>query len=200
MTEEEALVHLIQTHRRTSGLKDFVRILLALELETWFQAQARSNQKRGGQMKASSNLTEADKLDVRSEIAAVAGVSTGNVSKAKQLLLHAHPELLRALHEGEVSIHRAWIWLQKPAQQLAQLELHQNMGGITRKINSLLQAHRHPASDEPLDVECILAAIAALDSERKTSIPVVEIGMPGEFMLISTGLRRALTSQGELMP
>jgi hypothetical protein len=61
MTEEEALLYFIQRQRRTSGLNDFTRILLALELAPWFKTQALSNQKRGGQLKASSNLTEAER-------------------------------------------------------------------------------------------------------------------------------------------
>jgi hypothetical protein len=81
--------------------------MLALDLESLFQEKARSNQRLGGQYKGSSNLTETDKLDVRSQIAAAAGVSVGNVSKVKQLEAAAHSELLQALHSGEVSIHRA---------------------------------------------------------------------------------------------
>ncbi len=145
-------------------------------------------------------MTEADKLDVRSEIAAVAGVSTGNVSKVKQLLLQAQPALLQALREGEVSIHRASIWLRKPKQQLDQFRLHQNLRGITRKVDSLLQAHRNSARDEPLDLQRILDALVAMDPERKTSILVAEIEILGEVLLISTGLRQALTNQGEFQP
>jgi len=57
-------------HRRSNGLNAFSRILLALELELDFKKKARSNQRSGGQAKGSSNLTEADRVDVRSEIAA----------------------------------------------------------------------------------------------------------------------------------
>jgi hypothetical protein len=49
----------------------------------------------GGQNKGSSKLTEAERLDVRREIAAAAGVSVGNVSKVKRLKVTAHPELLQ---------------------------------------------------------------------------------------------------------
>ena len=171
---------------------------MAQELEPWLREKARSNKQAGGQQKGSSNLTEADKLDVRSEIAAVAGVSTGNVSKVKQLLLHAQPALLQALREGEVSIHRAWIWLQKSDQQLDQLRLHENMRGITRQVDSLSQAHRHSAGDGPIDVARIFVPLAAMVHERTESILVAEVETPGEALLISAGLRRALTNQGGL--
>ena len=136
---------MLQKHRRSNGLNDFNRILLALELEPWLKQQARFNQQFGGQRKGSSNLTEADRLDVRSEIAAVAGVSTGNVSKVRQLASTAHPDLLEALRAGEISIHRASILLRKPEQQLEQLMLYRNLRGITRTVNTLLQAHCRPA-------------------------------------------------------
>jgi hypothetical protein len=202
MTEEEALLWIIQKHRRSNGLNAFSRILLALELEPWLKEQARSNQRAGGQNRGSSKLTEADKLDVRSEIATAAGVSAGNVSKVKQLAMHAHPSLLQALREGEVSIHRASVWLRIPEKQLDQLKLHQNMRGITRTIHSLQRRHRlyHPAREGHLDLQRIGSALAAMNTERKTSVLVSAIQAPGEILLLSTGLLRALESQGELQP
>jgi hypothetical protein len=110
VSEAEALQWILRTHQRSNGLSAFQKILLALDLEPSFQEKARSNQRAGGQHKASSNLKEADKLDVRREVAAVAGVSVGNVSKVKHLKLSAHTELLEALRTGEISIHRAWFW------------------------------------------------------------------------------------------
>jgi hypothetical protein len=142
MTEEEALLWLIQKHQRSDGLNAFCRILLALELEPWFKARARDNQQLGGQKKGSSNLAEADRLDVRSKIAAAAGVSTGNVSKVKHLASAAHPHLLEALRTGEVSIHKASVWLRKPDKQLVALGMHRNQRGIATTVNSLLRTHR----------------------------------------------------------
>ena len=40
LTESEALHWLLQKHRRSNGLNDFSRILLALELEPWFKEKA----------------------------------------------------------------------------------------------------------------------------------------------------------------
>lgn len=145
-------------------------------------------------------MTEADKLDVRSKIAAAAGVSAGNVSKVKQLTVHAPPSVLQALREGDVSIHRASLWLRTPEGQVDQLRLHRNLRGITRKIDSLLRAHRlsHSAKDGDLDLQRIGSALAAMSSERKTSVLVSRIQLPGEVLLLSTALLQALESQGEL--
>src|SRR5450432_4016125 len=110
LTDEEALHWLIQSHRPLRGLNSYSRVLLALDLEPSLQERARANQQAGGQTKGSSNLTEAQRLDVRSEIAAVAGVSTGNVTKAKQLRETAHPRVELAIRTGEISIHKGWQW------------------------------------------------------------------------------------------
>ena len=199
LPESEALYWLLQKHRRSNGMNAFSRILLALELEPWLKEQAKSNQRAGGKDKGSSKLTEADKLDVRSKIAAAAGVSAGNVSKVKQLEMHAHPDLLQALREGEVSIYRASGWLQTPGKQFDQLTLYRNLRGITRRIDSLLHVHRPPHStDGDLDIHRIGRALAAMGPQRKTSVVVSAIQLPGDVLLLSTRLLQVLESQGEL--
>jgi hypothetical protein len=198
LTEEEALLWLIQKHQRSDGLNAFCRILLALELEPWFKARARGNQQLGGQKKGSSNLTEADRLDVRTEIAAAAGVSAGNVTKVKHLSSAAHPDVLEALRAGGVSIHQAWVWLRKPDKQLDALGMQQNRSGIAKTVNSLLRAQGNSARGEHFDAQRIAAALARLDSEQSDTILVAEIKVPGVVLLVSTALRQALTSQGEL--
>jgi hypothetical protein len=200
LPEAEALHWLLQKHRRSNGLNDYNRILLALELEPWLKQQARFNQQLGGQRKGSSNLTEADRLDVRTRIASAAGASAGNVSKVRQLASTAHPDLLEALRAGEISIHRASLWLRAPAKQLDQLRLHQNRRGIARTINTLLRAHRlpHPASIGQLDIQRIGSALAAMAPERRDSVLVGAIQVPGEVLLLSTVLLHTLESQGDL--
>jgi hypothetical protein len=204
LTEEEALLWIIQKHQRSSSINDFGRILLALELEPSYKARARTNQQLGGKLKGSSNLTKANRLNVRSEVAAAAGVSPGNVFKVKQLAMHAHPALLQALREGEVSINLASGWLKIPEKQLDQLRLYRlylGKRGLTRKIDSLLRAHRptHPAREEHLDIQRIGSALAAMSPERKTSVLVSAIEVTGEVLLLSTGLLQALESLGELL-
>ncbi len=199
MTEEEALLWLIQKHQRSDGLNAFCRIFLALELEPWFKARARCNQQLGGQMKGSANLSEADRLDVRSEIAAAAGVSTGNVSKVKQLTSAAHPQVLEALRAGEVSIHMAWVWLQKPDKQLDALGMYRNRRTIKNTVNALLRAHHDVGPSEQLDAPHVAAALSRLGSKQIDSILVAEVRVPGVVLLVSTELRQALTSQSELI-
>jgi hypothetical protein len=123
LSDQEAILWLIHRHQGSRGINDFNRILLALELEPYFKDRARANQRFGGLMKGSSELTEAEKLDVRAELAAAAGVCVANVSKVKRFVSVAHPTILQALREGEVSIHLAHTWIQKPETQRDQFEL-----------------------------------------------------------------------------
>src|ERR1700751_4205628 len=57
MSEQEAIQYILQRHRRSNGLNDFIRICLGLELESFLKAK--------GRPKGSSNLTESGTLDVR---------------------------------------------------------------------------------------------------------------------------------------
>jgi ParB-like chromosome segregation protein Spo0J len=199
LAEEDALLWIIQKHQRHNGFNDFSRICLALELEPWLKERARYNQQLGGQHKGSSNLTEADHRDVRSQIADIAKVSTGNISKVRQLLSSAHPDVLAALRIGEVSIHRASLWLRPPERQIDYLRQHRNLRGITRTVNSLIQAHHRPVRDnKPFDLQRIATALAALDSAQRDSVLVAEVKVEGEVLLLSPGLRQSLEKQGEL--
>jgi hypothetical protein len=153
MSEEEALLHLIEKNRGSKGINDFIRILLALELEPWFRTRAKCNQRRGGREKGSSHLTEADRLDVRREISRAAGVSVGNVSKVKRLLLDAIPDLQDALRVGEIRISRAEVWARNsPTYQRRRLADYHHRRGIYRTINTLLKKHetRQPSICEGL--------------------------------------------------
>lgn len=78
-------------------------MLLALDLEPFLQERAWANQQDGGQSRGSSHLTEAHRIDVRSEIVSIADVSTGNVTKAKQLRERARPRVESAVRTGEIS-------------------------------------------------------------------------------------------------
>ncbi len=115
MSEEAALQYLLK--RRQTGLNDFVRISLSLELEPFLKNKARANQQAGGRKKVWSTLTEDASFDVRKEIARAAGVSVGNVTKVKQLVATADIEIIKALREKDLSIHRAWMWSKLPPDE-----------------------------------------------------------------------------------
>jgi hypothetical protein len=119
LNEEESLQFILTHHQRRTGWNDFIRIRLALTLEPHLQQRAVDNMRAGGRFKDSANLPEARHIDVREEIASVAGVCSRNVSDVKALLKVAHPRLIEALKDSTLRIYRATQFCKLPrAQQL----------------------------------------------------------------------------------
>jgi hypothetical protein len=202
LDEAEALLWIIQHSRQDQGLTPYCRIVLALDYEPSFRERARQNQRLGGQFKGSTALPEAQAIDCRREIARLAGVSEGTLAKVRRLLQTGRMELLEAVREGEVSIHCASVWLRNPEKQLDQLTLYRSMCGITRTIDSLLHRRRiaPPTATGQLDIQRIGSALAAMDTERTTSVLIGAIRTTGKVILLSDELLQALESQGELQP
>ena len=117
LSENETLQFIIRHHQPQRGWNDFIRIRLALKLEPYFQQKALYNIRTGGKYKGSTNLPEADRIDVRQEIAKVASTGTGNVSKVKAIMQSTHPSIIVALQNGVLRIHRAWQWRKLPKLQ-----------------------------------------------------------------------------------
>jgi hypothetical protein len=84
--EDESLQFILTHHQTRSGWNDFVRICLALTLETTLQQNALENMRAGGKLKGLANLPEAHRMDVRKEIARAAGVGDRNVGNARTIL------------------------------------------------------------------------------------------------------------------
>ena len=197
LTEPQSLQYLLDRHRRSSELNDFIRILLALDLEPWLAEKARSNQQAGGHHKGSSNLTEAQRIDVRSEIAKVAGVSVGNVTKVKQLIANLHPELLCALRSGEIRIHRAWLWSKEtPENQHRQLLDYRSARGIKKTIRGLISKHLEKAAP---DLSTLVAELSQLEPIVLDSINVVAIKASGMAVFVTEDLMEHLQSQRKLV-
>jgi hypothetical protein len=198
LTEEEALRWLIQSHRPSWGLNAFSRVLLVLDLEPFLQERARANQRIGGQHKGSSNLTEAQKMDSRSELAAAAGVSTGNIRKVKQLIESAHPMIKQALKAEEISIHLAWQWRRLPAQQqLEKFEEHRSRRGTNQTSRRLIQKHvarLPPPQLIPLNLGNLLKAFVPEGLATLGSIVVSEIDAPGSIAYFTKSALCALRS------
>jgi len=197
MSEADALQYLLQRHRRSSGLNDFIRICLALDLEPFLKATARAKKQAGGQNKGSSILTE--RLDVRKEIARVAGVSVGNVTKVKQLTATAHADIIKALREKELSIHRAWLWSKlSPEEQREKLWRYQSKRGLGETIRTLISTHRSKSSPTALNVDDLIKLLSALQSGKLGFVRVVPMNVPWNFVFVAQGLLRTLEAQEEL--
>ncbi len=199
MSEEDALQYILQRHRRSAGLNDFIRICLALELEPFLKSKGRAKQQAGGQNKGSSILTEAERVDVRKEIAHIAGVSVGNVTKVKQLTTTAHSNIIKALREKELSIHRAWLWSKlSPEEQQEKLWLSQSKRGIGKTIRDLLSHHLPKRTLPSLGLDDLIKLVSALQSGKLGSVKLVSINFPGKIVLVTEELSRTLEVQEKL--
>ena len=202
LREEEALRWLLHKHRRVEGLNAFCRILLAQDLEPWLQEKARSHQSAGGVAKGSSKLTEAERLDVRSEIAAMAGVSVGNVTKVKQLTTTACAEVQDAVRNGEVSIHRAWLWrAMSPGNQQRELMHYHSERGVKKTIRRLMTKHmsKNPGPTGVIGVPGLARGLSQLQSHDLNSVAVAALNVPGKGIFLTEELLQLLPAQEELL-
>lgn len=206
MTDEEALETLIRHHCRLSGLNDFCRILLALDLEPALGEAARANQQLGGQIKGSSNLTEAQRHDVRQEVAKTAGVSVGNVTKAKEIIAKAVPELIQALKNGKIRTHRAWLWHElTPEEQREELRLYRLNRGLKQPVKALAIKHRAngiPGARYLLSMSSFgpllqrLSSLLSSEFDKSETIAIGVVETPGKAILLTTELYEALLTEG----
>jgi hypothetical protein len=138
ISEEEALRRLLLCHRPSSGLPPFSRIAMARDLAKSFKEKALQHQRAGGKSKSSSKLTEAEKVEVRKEIAAAAGISVGTLSHALEVLKAGDPEIVRALCNGEIKIDRAWRWSKESRicqrENLKRYRRHRGMERVAEKL------------------------------------------------------------------
>ena len=199
LTDEEALRWLIQSHRPSVGWDAHSRALLGHDLEPYLQDKAQANQSAGGKNKGSSGLTEAEALDVRSEISSATGVSAGSLTKVKRVRKEAHPRVQQALRHGEISIHKAWCLsqLSRP-RQVRELEDHRTQKGVNKTSCQLIRKHvagLTPQSSQRATLAQLLfpsseELISALDS-----ISVAEIDSPGKIACFTKDALRTLLTQ-----
>ena len=186
VTEDEALQVVIQRHRASDGLNAYGRIVLALHLESYFRERRGRPQLARGNDPPSSNLTNDTHRDVRKDIARLAGVSTGNVTKVKQILDSVIPEVQERLLRSEVSIHRAWLWRTRPRKgQRDALWNHLYQGGINKTIDRLLRAHVEvgaPVRSVDDVTPIVLGGLAKLDAD---DITVAIADVPGRAVVIT---------------
>jgi hypothetical protein len=193
LNEDDALRFLLDRHRRFSLLNNYLRIILALDLEPKLKTAATQNKSVGGTYKDPSKLTEVGKVEVRVEIAKIAKVAVGNVTKVKQVIQKSDPKILDALQSGEIRIHRAWQWKDLPAaQQRENLTAWRLSGNINRKIRFLISRH---ANKEPLVIEeplVLLRRLAMYNAPPESAIRASVMDAPGKIIFISKEMLDAL--------
>jgi hypothetical protein len=173
-------------------MNSYLRIELALELEPWLRKKGLANQRAGGHEKGSTSLAEADRIDVRKRIAAIACASVGNVTKVKYLRSHVAPELKDALRNGRVSINRAFLWakgsISGQRTALSDWERKRAISGVIRQV--LRRHHRNSAAAiDPVDMVRALGDVMTTSPEQ---IPVRILRTPGRAVYITQELAASL--------
>jgi hypothetical protein len=199
LSEEEALRRLILSHRPSRGYNGYCRSLLALDLEPSFRSRAHANQQIGGQKKGASDLTEAQRVDVRSEIAAVANVSTGNLTKARQVATHADRAIREAAKSGEILVHRAWQLSRLPHHhQRKKLEEFRSCKGVGLVSRRLIQKHVAKMAPNRVVPETLGDVLRPLVPNRVAvldAVVVSEIDAPGRIAYFTKNAIRTLKSR-----
>ena len=210
LSPEEALKWLIQTHRSSPGLNDFVRIELALELEPRFLHKAQLNRQAGGRGKGLSKLAMAERVNSRREIARIADVSAGNVDKVKQILAKGCSAVQEAARSQEISINRAEKWSRESqARQQENLRLRRIETGISRKARQIVANHVAKLSmprpqERALDTGELIDLINKLDSmtpeqsNRLGPVAIHSITLSGKGIFVTEELVQGLKPQQEV--
>lgn len=200
LSDEEALRWLIGTHLPSKGMNGFCRSQLASDLEPVLRDAARNNQRIGGQMKGSSTLTEAQTIDSRSELAAIAGVSSGQFSKAKRVAQFAPATIREAVQSGEISVHKAWqsSHLSESAQ-LENLEESRGRKGTSQASCRLIRKHVARMRPTKLVVPTLRDLLSPMIPHRVElfkSILVSELDVPGRIAYFTKEALQMLMAEG----
>ena len=172
-SEEEALQLIISHHLPQRGWNAFIRICLALTREPDLQQKALENMRAGGRYKGLANLPEAQHIDVRQDIARIAGpgACARNVSNVKMILQFAHPRLIDALKDGRLRIGRAASLCKLPkAEQLEQFTRYSEERAITKVIR---QSVARPKDEKVRpEVVTLLETIHRQETRRAGSVAI----------------------------
>jgi len=185
LSEEEALKFIVSHHKPQSGWNKYIRTCLALTLEPYFQRRARNNMRAGGKHKGLASLPEAQRMDVRQEIALVAGVCPRYVSAVKSILQVAHSRLKEALRDGTLTIGRAIRFCNLPrAEQLERFIRYSEDLATNKVIRRTIT--------EPTKEKAILDVVAVLDA-----LQLQEARQPGSVVVRAGRYKRTVVLVGQ---
>jgi len=171
LPEDEALQFILTHHQARYGWNAFVRIRLALTLESNLQQRAVDNMRAGGKYKGWANLPDAQHIDVRQEIARAAGVGARNVSNVRTILLTAHLRLIEALRDNTLTINRAIQFCKLPrAEQLEQFIRYSEERATNKVIRRSIPKPKEEKASP--DVVALLDALQHQEARRPGSVAV----------------------------
>jgi hypothetical protein len=182
LDENDSLRSILAHHQRRRGWNPFVRIRLALTLESALQKLALANMSEGGKLKGLAKLPRAEHIDVRQLIADHAGVGARNVANVKVILKTAHPRILQALRDGVLSINRAVQLCKLPkVEQLQRFTEVCSRRAINKSIRASMPALEH--GDGPKSTSVVLDMLQQQELREPGSVKV-RIGTSRETVVL----------------
>jgi hypothetical protein len=171
LSADDSLAFILAHHQMQRGWNAFVRIRLALTLKPSLQLAALNNMRLGGKYKGLANLPEAHHVDVRQQVADMAGVCPRNVGNVETILEIAHPTLIEALGNGTLKINRAIQFCKLPrAEQLVEFIRYHEERAISKVIRRRLMQPRK--GDINLDLGTVLGALHSREGLPSGSVVV----------------------------
>ena len=197
LSEDESLQFMLAYHKTRCGWNAFVRIRLALALEPNLQQRALDNMREGGRYKGSANLPEVQHIDVRQEIARVAGVCPRYVSNVKTVLEVARPQLIEALTDGTLRINRAIQFCKlAKAEQLEQFTNYSEERATNKVIRRTITRHKEEKIRP--DIVSVLDALQRQETRRPGSVAIRVGRHKRTVVLMGRDLLAGPHSQNEL--
>ena len=205
ISDDDALRWMIEICHRHTRLNDFTRAALAFELEgAQLRFQARENMIAGGQGMANLPYPQ---TNVRRRISAIADVKERTAGKVIVICdcNRAHPDVIRALRDGEISVDRAhkWMGLSQDDQAKALVQ-HRDLAraNANRTLREEQKFRREleisqKGKPDPLKPDQIAKALLQA-SELNASVIVVDSAEP--FLAVSSSLLKALRIEASLFP
>ena len=197
LSDAESPKFILTHHQTRFGWNAFIRICLALTMEPNLQQRAVDNMSAGGKYKGSANLPGALHIDVRQEIATIAGACPRNVSNVKTILKVAHPRLIEALRSSMLKINRAIQFCKLPrAEQLEQFIRYSEERATNMVIRRSIPQPKETKASR--DVVAVLDALQRQEARQPGSVAVRVGRHKRTVVLIGQDLLAGLPSQREL--
>jgi len=171
LSADDSLAFILNHHQTQRGWNAFVRIRLALTLKSSLQQAALNNMRFGGKYKGLANLPEAQHIDVRQQVADMAGVCPRNVGNVEAILELAHSTVIEALGNGTLKINRAIQFCKLPrAAQLEQFIRYSEERATNRVIRRSIPQPKEKKA--VLDVLAVLDALQCQEAQQPGSVAV----------------------------
>lgn len=198
ISDEDSLQFILHHHRPRPGWNAFVRICVALTRKPFLQQRAVDNMRAGGKCKGWATLPDAGRMNVRQEIATIAGTGARNVSNVEKIRESAHPRLIDALRNGALKINGA-VELCKfsKAQQLEKFIRQSECREIGKVVRRAIRSAREEKSNP--DVVTTLEAPLQQEAMQPGSVDIWVADSPRTVVVVGRDLLTGALAQRRLV-